>query len=397
MTRTTFWLSVAAALVSGCGGSSGGGALGPPPPPASSRYSDVSSASLPTDVRPRMCMDVTAADVDADGDLDLALAIEFGLPALLRNDGNGVFSSTAADVPAGDGDNEDVLLADFDGDGDLDLFAAHEDDGVHALLLNDGSGVFSDASNRIPVQSIANAAETTDVNGDGRLDILLGNRGGNLLLLGQADGTFASSPGALPGVATTQDLLLVDVDNDADLDIFVANETANQLLINTNGSYVDESAARLPPGVRETREADAADVDNDGDFDIIVGNVAFVGAGSVANQLLINDGSGRFIDGSAPALDATTNNARSFTVRFADIDADGDADILSPANQIGNGGELFVWSNDGAGSFADASGLFNAPVDGSVFDVEFFDANGDGRLDLYFCHRTGSDQLYLAN
>ena len=36
----------------------------------------------------------------------------------------------------------------------------------------------------------------------------------------------------------------------------------------------------------------------------------------------------------------------------------------------------------------------NAPT-GSTFDIEVLDVNGDGQDDVYFCYRTGTDQLYI--
>ena len=91
-----------------------------------------------------------------------------------------------------------------------------------------------------------------------------------------------------------------------------------------------------------------------------------------------------------------TNMGNSFTIKFVDIDADGDPDILSPNNSIGQGGDIEVWINDGSGNFSTAAeSPFSSPPDGSTFDIEVVDVNGDGLDDLYFCYRTGTDQLYI--
>ena len=273
-------------------------------------------------------MDADRGDIDGDGDVDLALAQEFATNLILLNDGSGNFSVAMGAVNGGDGDNEDVRLRDMDADGDLDMLTVHEDDGEHALLFNDGTGVFIDRSTLIPLDSIANAAEVADLDGDGRLDILLGNRGVNHILMQMPAGDFVDATAARwPGVgnATTQDLLLVDVDGDTDLDLYVANETANRLYINDGtGTFADETAARLPGSNSRSREAAAADVDNDGDLDIIVANTNSNTGQSNQNRLFLNDGTGVFSDATNLGFGSLVNNGSSFTIAFVDIDADGD-------------------------------------------------------------------------
>jgi hypothetical protein len=270
---------------------------------------------------------------------------------------------------------------------------------VHALLINDGSGVFQDMPALIPVTSIANAAEVIDLNNDTRADILLGNRGQNIVLLQQTDGSFVDDTINRPiGADTTQDLLLLDVDGDSDQDLFVANETDNRLFINDgNGFFTDETAMRLPAGSGETREADAADVDADGDLDIIVANVNFNSGRPIQNQLLLNDGSGIFTDVTASNLAGVVNMGSSFTIKFIDIDSDGDPDILSPNNTIGQSGDIEVWLNNGNGVFsAPVESPFSSAPTGSAFDIEVVDLNADGKDDIYFCYRSGTDQLYFG-
>jgi len=404
--RFNCWKTIIISLcLAGCGGGSSGPANTmpspppPPPPPApNADYQNVSASNLPVGSLGGLCMDVDHGDVDGDGDIDLALAQEFALNIVLLNDGAGVFSIAAGAVSHGNGDNEDVRLRDMDGDADLDMLTVHEDDGVHALLFNDGAGVFADMSALIPVNSVANATEVIDLDDNGRADILLGNRGTNIVLLQQANGSFQDDTGNRPiGGDTTQDLLLLDIDGDGDQDLFLANELDNQLLVNDgNGFFSDESAARLPGNDGETREADAADIDADGDLDIIIGNVDFNSGRPIQNQLLVNDGDGVFADLSATNLANVVNTGNSFTIRFADIDADGDPDILSPNNTIGQSGDIEVWINDGNGNYSMATtSPFSAAPSGSAFDIEIVDVNADGKDDIYFCYRSGTDQLYI--
>jgi hypothetical protein len=393
--------AIGSLLLVACSGSSSTPGEDPPPlpPPAeNATFQNVSASNLPLTSLGGLCMDVDHGDVDSDGDIDLALAQEHATNLILLNDGSGVFSVLTGAVMGGAGDNEDVRLRDFDGDVSLDMLTVHEDDGVHALLINDGSGVFQDMSTLIPVNSIANATEVIDLNNDTRPDILLGNRGLNIVLLQQANGSFVDDTLNRPiGTDTTQDLLLLDIDDDNDQDLFVANEMDNRLFINDgSGFFTDETATRLPPGSGETREADAADVDADGDLDIIVANVNFNSGRPIQNQLLLNDGNGVFTDVTANNLAGVVNTGSSFTVKFVDIDSDGDPDILSPNNTVGQSGDIEVWLNDGNGVFSvPAESPFSSAPTGSAFDIEVVDLNADGKDDIYFCYRSGTDQLYL--
>ena len=342
-------------------------------------------------------MDVANGDIDGDGDLDLVLAQEYGRNIVLFNSGDGVFTEADSTVKGTWGDNEDVLLRDFDGDGDLDMVTVHEDDGDHAYLLNDGAGNFTRVEEAFEYGSTANGVATTDFDGDGYLDLVLGNAGKNLLLMNQAGENFLVSEDRWsPNEITTQDVLLVDIDGDSDLDVFAANEGPNSVFVNSgDGSFENQSAARLPEYVQESREADAADIDADGDMDILVGNVPHNLHRPHMNQLLVNDGEGNFIDATAAGLEGLDNGYGSFTVKFVDLNGDGHIDIISPRGGIG-WGTVDSWINDGSGTFHSREQVFSHPPKGSVFDIEVFDANGDGKQDLYFCYQTGVDQLYIS-
>lgn len=396
-------LIVVASLLTACGGggsSSGNGPAPHPPPPgnANAPFQEASSVRLPTASLVNNCMDADHGDIDGDGDIDLALAQEFATNIVLYNDGAGSFSIVPGAVNGGTGDNEDIRLIDFNADGSLDMLTVHEDDAVHSLLINDGSGIFTDMPSLIPVSSVANAVEVIDLNNDLRPDILLGNQGTNIVLLQQTNGSFTDDTANRPiGSGTTQDLLLIDIDRDTDLDVFVANEHQNRLFVNNgSGFFADETAARLPVTDNESRQADAADIDNDGDFDIIVGNVDFLRGLPRQNQLLLNDGTGIFSDATNTGLANVTNAHNSFTIGFFDIDTDGDVDILAPRSTLNQGGSIDIWLNDGAGLFSTpAVSLFSVEPAGSIFDIEIVDLNADGKDDIYFCYRTGTDQLYL--
>ena len=117
-------------------------------------------------------VDAAAADVDGDGDLDLVLLS--GEPErdlrLLLNDGTGLFTEQADAFP--DVDPTSIALGDLDGDGDADLVAGKLDDTV---LFNDGTGTFTVGFVIDPALRVTGDVAVGDVDGDGHLDIFLGN------------------------------------------------------------------------------------------------------------------------------------------------------------------------------------------------------------------------------
>ena len=374
--------------------------------PAQGLYGDVSSTHLPAGLLNGLSMDAGAADLDADGDLDIVIANEFRPNILLLNDGTGRFSDGSSRLPAASRDSEDVGIADFDGDGDLDIVVVSEDDRVNELYFNDGSGRFADEGARLPVEGTTNGVLVADLDGDGSPDILFANNGQDAVIINDGTGNFVvETAERLPRSAdVTQDLELGDVDGDGDLDLIVANEGPNALYINDGtGRFGDESAARLPrrEGGEETREADFGDVDGDGDLDLLFANVAaFVPGADPRNRLLINDGNGFFADETSTRLPAAS--VSSFDGDFADVDGDGDLDIVTANADV----DLSVgriadsryraYLNDGSGVFVDASGeVFGAGVAGTGLDVEFADFDGDGRPDFYLASRGTADRLLL--
>jgi hypothetical protein len=351
-------------------------------------------------------MDAGVADIDGDGDLDIVVANEFRPNILLLNDGSGRFSDTSDRLPRTEHDSEDVGIADFDGDGDLDIVIVTEDDQVNELYLNDGTAHFVDESRRIPVSGTTNGLVVSDLSGDGRPDLILANNGQDALLINDGTGHFRDETAArLPQSSdVSQDAELGDVDGDGDLDLVVGNEGPNALYINDGtGHFSDESRERIPLryAPEETREADFGDVDGDGDLDLLFANVsAFVEGADPGNRLLINDGRGFFTDETEARLPPGAES--SFDGDFHDLDDDGDLDVVTgnsdtDLSQGRIAPALFrAYLNDGTGRFTEATlSVFGEGVTGTGLDLEFGDFDGDGLDDVYLASRGTADRLLL--
>jgi hypothetical protein len=231
---------------------------------------------------------VAAGDIDSDGDLDLVVS-DRGRERALMNDGRGFFSDESATrLPAAPDDaTQDVTLGDVDGDGDPDLVVANEQ-GTNQLLLNDGRGFFTPAAEgSLPLRQTREAtrnADLGDVDGDGDLDLLFANvsfGGGDpqgRLLLNNGSGVFSDVTSArLAGmVVGAIDADLVDLDGDADIDIVTAPVPAGPYRVYLNdghGSFGDATARFFPPAlIGQGLEIEAADFDGDRRLDLYLAN-----------------------------------------------------------------------------------------------------------------------------
>ena len=230
--------------------------------------------------------------------------------------------------------------------------------------------------------------------------------------------------------AMTAGAAVADIDGDGDLDIYLTRVgEPNRLLLNDGlGEYTDATDAAGVEGNDPMQGSSAAafsDIDGDGDMDLVV-----TGAGQNGTVLYVNDGDGRFVDGTAgsglddlPAL-GEGRLSQMHGLTFADFDRDGDLDLLmthwddvvpsaianaSPGDiqSDDDGGSTVcdradylrangfpraedapenrgrLYRNDGAGNFQDVSAELGLPFEEIMaFTGNFADLDGDGWDDL---------------
>ena len=366
-------------------------------------YRPADATSLPAREVTLRAMDAAAGDLDGDGDIDLFIAQEFQSNRVLINDGSGVFADeSAARLPAGAFDSEEVQLVDLDGDGDLDAVIACEDDRRKTLLINDGRGRFSDASDRLVQKGVSNGVEALDADGDGDTDLAFANAWADALLINDGEANFSDETAhRLPYDAdTSQDFTAADLDGDGDLDLVSGGENGNRMHINDGKGVFTDASDRLPkpqhPEV--TRKVAAGDVDGDGDIDLYFANMVAHPEFWTPNRLLINDGSGRFSDEGAERLPAVSQPSNSIHAGFHDIDGDGDIDILigtiTSPTEPGDAPTIALM-NDGSGRFEHAADALPPEARGNTMDIVQADFDGDGKDDLFLATRIGADVLLL--
>jgi len=352
-----------------------------PGKPATLRFTEVTE---PSGINVRTYgMGVAVGDIDNDGYVDIYRTGLNGA-VMLHNNRNGTFTDVTAASSAGDpgGWGVSAAFVDIDRDGWLDLFVGnyliYSVDADHdclslsgqpdycppnsyrpqpsRLYRNRGNGTFEDITARALTGGAYGPAlgvSTADVNGDGWMDIYVGNDGEpNQLWINQGNGTFKDvafvAGVAVSGGGNSEASMGIDAgdfDNDGDEDIFVTNwmTQMNVLYVNDGrGAFVDR---RGPSGLGSPSLAKTGfgtswfDYDNDGWLDLLVvnGSVARIEAQArandpfplrMANQLYRNRGDGRFEDVSARAGKAFAVMDVGRGAAFGDIDNDGDPDVV---------------------------------------------------------------------
>ncbi len=329
--------------------------------------------------------DIVFQDVDYNGTADLAIVGENQLgqniSRLYLNNGSGIFTSSTSSTIAS-ADKSSLAFGDVNGDNFADLFIIGQFD--TRLYTNNGSGVFTHSLADTVFKSTSNGAiGFSDIDGDNDLDILMT---GELWPAGLAEMYYNDGQGHFSFVSGTAfnggDLVaLADIDGDNDLDAFIMGYNYN--FDYNSYLYLNDGHANFTPWDStsilplQNAAADFADIDGDGDQDLLVCG-GLLTSGHKRTRLYTNNGAGVFsLVSGTPFVYVEDGD-----VEFADIDGDNDFDVLITGREIGsgNGSHSSLYINDGSGNFTMVTGI---PLDFiSKGAVKFGDIDGDNDLDL---------------
>ena len=349
---------------------------------------------------------VAVADVNGDGRPDLIVANYFGsstVSVLLNTTAPGAATPSFAaqnTFATGSGPHS-VTTADVNGDGKPDLIVANFDGNTISVLLNTtvpGAATPSFAAQRTFAAGSGPIAITAaDINGDGKLDLILTNFGGNtvsVLLNTTAPGATTPSFAARQTFATGTNpfsVAVADVNGDGKPDLIVTatniNSNSVSVLLNTtaSGATTPSFAAQQTFATGSNNQSvTVAEINGDGKPDLIVANFY----DDTVSVLLNTTAPGATTPSFATQQIFTTGpSPRSATA--ADVNNDGKPDLIV-ANSDGNTVSVLLNTTvPGATTPSFAAQQTFATGDKPVF-VTVGDMNGDGKPDLIVANDNGN-------
>jgi hypothetical protein len=293
-------------------------------------------------------------DFNADGKPDLLIHATYqNLSAktsssnyyVVFGNGDGTFNLSAAGVNVSSDDSLyspfssnptlAITAADFNGDGFADIAYA-ENQGVVGIALNPGGSSAGQFSTYTPITlpsgtlSNPSAIASAHLTSSGHADLIVGDKSGAVVvLLGNGDGTFATPP-----VSTTVDaypsvIATSDLRKSGTTDIVIANPQAGDIQVLFNDGKGNLSiSSTIKPSVAPSSLA-LSDVNGDGYPDIVA--TGFDGT----LFIYLNNGKGSFSSATAPSAGATLSSPQ---LAVADFNGDGFPDLveLNPNNSAAN-------------------------------------------------------------
>jgi hypothetical protein len=241
----------------------------------------------------------------------------------------------------------------------------------------------------------ANSVALKDINGDGKLDLLVVNAFGPTnqdcsmsgpftnasigVLLGNGDGTFQAAVAFDSGGLFAESVAVADVNGDGKPDLLVVNGACadsncvngNVGVLLGNGDGTFQAVATYDSGGSQAYSIAVADVNGDGKPDLLVANGVLFGNGDGTFQAVATYGPGE---------------SQVNSIAVADVNGDGKPDLL-----VANG--VLLGNGDGTFQAAvayDSGGLYPDSV--AVADV-----NGDGKPDLLVANGCAFNQEECAN
>lgn len=359
---------------------------------------------------------LAVADFNGDGKPDV-LSQGTGTLQVQLGNGDGTFQAPVSTFtgitfspPGGDTWNV-IISADLNGDGKPDVVATNNDSLL--VYLNQGNGTFSPAVAYSLGSALSPPFATGDFNADGRIDVAVLTGSAELVFLGKGDGTL-ETPIITSGISNFGITLAVDLNGDGRLDLLVGDVNGYTLSVlqgNGDGTFQRPTSVSIPNPAGGSLMFAAADLNGDGRMDVVLQPDPTVaqlymqaadGTFSNPSSYVLNfpglyhsyaawsaaaisdfnlDGKPDIAAGNAVLLsngDGSFQGVRLYaevgeTSVVGDFEKNGRMDLASAHNSV------YIYHNDGRGAL---SLLHSYPLQQIAYGIVTADFNGDSNLDL---------------
>ena len=319
---------------------------------------------------------IEASDVDKDGDIDLfvgerLISDSYGMPGsgvILLNNGKGSFKDvTSINAPELEdiGMITDALFVDIDNDNDEDLIVIGEFMGIN-ILLNE-NGFF-----RLSKSELSNykgwwqSIQAGDFNGDGLLDLVVGNHGLN--------SRFSASE-EFPIRLYVNDF---DLNDQLDPVLTFKRENGKFYPYDLRHNLIDQMKPlkKVFPDYKSFRTASIEDMFSSDQLD----ESLKVEVNTLSSSIFINKGNGKF---DFHELPQKAQFSPLYALYLKDFDKDGDLDIIAGGNLYNSKPEIgrydasfgLFLENDGRGNFEVPDNGYGFKLKGEVRSIIFSNSN----------------------
>ncbi|WP_026450977.1 T9SS type A sorting domain-containing protein [Aequorivita capsosiphonis] len=316
--------------------------------------------------------EIAAFDLDNDGDLDIIASTIYQQKTVWYEnlDGQGNFGSeNLIDT------NASAAYAfygfDIDDDGDTDIITTKSNSLIYYENLN-GQGNFSTARTLLPDEISYFLFQDIDQDGDKDILSIVGKQEIAWYENLNGQGNFGNKQ-SIVSVKRISFLNMADVDENGSLDILTAKFAKDEISwypSSVPGTFGNENVISVVDGAQGAYSVQEADIDGDGAIDVVSGNID---AETITWYRNI-DGQGTF----GPQIIVGSNIQYVQSIYIADLDGDGDMDIVSSSDED----NLATWYKnvDGQGNFIKQQ-PFSVEFESPMF-VTSDDLDGDGDMDI---------------